>query len=69
MAHVLSVGYRHPAKAQVLNVAEPVGITTEGAHYHHLGAFFSVLDDFQYGMATEAGATPDVDQQQEPASK
>jgi hypothetical protein len=52
-----------------LDVAQPVGIGTKGAHYDRLGTFFSILHDFQNGVAAQASAAPDIDQQQEPVSE
>jgi hypothetical protein len=59
----------HPRVRCRLDVAEPIGASAESAHDHGLPVRFPILHDLKDGFTTPPGASPDMDQQQEPAPK
>ena len=48
---------------------DAVGGETKGTHHGRFRAFFPILQDLQDGVAAQASATPDMDEQQKTASE
>ncbi len=51
------------------NIAKPVRIGAKTVHHYDLGAFLSILDNFEDGLTPQAGTAAGMRQQQQPLPK